>query len=105
MATVRDAVDPQAVQAIDRILRQAMGRFGCREAIVRADVDHDGDRVPRIEAQYDLVSESVDPEATIDLTSDLRDALEAPGEFRFPHVRHNFHDDRTVVELKRRKRW
>lgn len=92
----KEAVAPEAVAEIRRLLRERMGRFGFREADVRPGRDHDGDPVIFVEAAYDYCETPIDPRAAIDLVGEIRRALEALGEDRYPHVRHHVDERRTV---------
>ena len=104
MASKREHIDMKVRDAIERVLRQRMKRHGYRSADIRADVDHDGDPVLRIDVHYDLMPDPLDPTATVGLLSALRDALDEIGETRFPHVRHEFADTQAIASSRKRKR-
>lgn len=97
-------VDNKVKAAIELVLRKRMGRYGFKYARVTAGVDFDDDPVLFVEAEYDLVNAPLDAEVTAGLVTELRDALYALGETRFPHVRHNFDDRQAVASSKKSKR-
>ena len=104
MAKVRNEVGQKVRDTIDRVLREKLGPHGYREATVRAGPDHDGDPVLFVVAHFDLVPEPFDPALTFDNIDAVRDALDEVDEFRFPHIRYDFHDDQTLVERKKRRK-
>ena len=75
-----------------------MERWGFTHADIRPGFDHDGDPVIFVDARYELKPEPLDPRVTFGLISDVRQAIEALGEDRFPHVRHRFHEMQTTLE-------
>ena len=91
-----ERVDKEAEDAVVGVLKEKMGPFGFLGAEVRAGRDHDDDPVIFIEARG-FRDEPIDSRATLGLVSALRDALEAVGESRFPHVRHHFDDRQRVA--------
>ena len=86
------------VTAIERILRKRMGSYGFERVAVSTGVDHDGDEVLFIDAEYKYLKRPIDVRATVGLTNELRDALERLGEDRFPHVRHRFDDRQSTAK-------
>ena len=82
--------------AVNSVLRKRMGPYGFVRATVSTSVDHDGDEVLVIDAEYKYQKRPVDVRATVGLTSELREILETLGEDRFPHIRHRF-DDRQAT--------
>ena len=77
-----------------------MARFGFRRARVRAGLDWTGEPVLFIDADYDLVKDPLELGSTFELPVELIDALEALGEFRFPHLRHHFDERQTTTADK-----
>lgn len=96
----KEAVAQEAVAEIRRLLRERMGRFGFREADVRPGRDHDGDPVIFVEAAYDVSDAQIDPKVAISLIGEVRRALEALGEDRFPHIRHRIGERQKVVNAR-----
>jgi hypothetical protein len=103
MASQIGLVEERVQTTITDVLARRMGAFGFRGANVHAGLDHDGEPVLFIEAEYDLVEEPIDPGVTVGLIGDLRNALDQIGESRFPHVRHMFSDEQRFSERRRRK--
>ena len=97
MIETADRVERKVVETVRRVLSERMGRFGFREAEVRAGEDHDGAPVLFIDARYDLSATPIDTNATSEVLRALREALEEIGERRFPHVRHHFDDRQQVM--------
>ena len=90
---------------IAETVRELMAPFGLREVTSRADVDHDGDPVIRVEAHYDLNDEPIDPDVMAKLAMLLPDRLWQRNEARFPHIRHKFDERHPVkVPAKRSRR-
>lgn len=92
MANKRNIVDPAVVAAINKVIAARMGRYGFTNASVEPGLDHDGDEVLFIDAAYNYSDRPIESGATFGLVSELLDALEEIGEFRFPHTRHRFPD-------------
>ena len=103
MAPVRDEVGRKVRDAIERVLRERLGQQGFREAAVSAGVDHDGDPVLFVLAQFDLVPEPIDPAFTVGITDAVRDALDEVGEIRFPHINFHLHDDQAFAKKTRKR--
>lgn len=99
MSPKANVVDPEIVEAIEKVLRTRMGRFGFRSALVRSGLDHMGEPILFIDADYDLVSEPLQLGATLGLTGDLVEALEKVGEYRWPHVKHHFDERQSTTEM------
>jgi hypothetical protein len=94
-----ETIDPKVAKAVEDVLRARMGRWGFTRARIRPGLDHDGDPVLFIDAEYRLMPEPLDPRATFGLVTDVRDALERIGETRFPHVRHHFDERQTTAKF------
>lgn len=83
---------------VNRVLRERVGNYGFRGADVRVDYDHEGDEVVVIDAYFDLTDKALDPRLFYGLTGVVREALQAEGESRFPHIRNHF-DERQQVAV------
>ena len=95
------SIDARVHRAIDDLLRERLGPYGFRSARVMPGVDHDGDPVLFIDAEYDLSDVPVNSRETLDTLVDLRRKLSELGEERFPHIRHHFADKQKVVGFKK----
>jgi hypothetical protein len=92
MSRKTEKVAPDVVEAIDTVIRARMARWGYTHAEVRPGLDHGGDPVIFVDAHYELREEPLVPGVTYGLVTEVRDAIEALGEGRFPHIRHQFHE-------------
>ncbi len=97
MARKSETIDEKVTGAVEAVLKARMGRFGFKRASVRAGEDHGGDPALFIDAEYDYSKKPVDVRATYGLVTEIRDALEEVGEFRFPYLRHRFDDRQTTT--------
>jgi hypothetical protein len=96
------SVEARVRGAIVDLLRERLGPYGFRNARVMPGVDHDGDPVLFIDAEYDLSDVPVNSRATtLDTLVDLRRKLSELGEERFPHIRHHFAEKQKVVGFKK----
>ena len=100
MAARTEIIDDKIITAIEDVIRKRMARFGFRRARVRPGLDWTGEPTLYIDAEYDLVKEPLELGVTYGLEVDLMDALEAVGEFRFPHLRHHFDERQTTTADK-----
>ena len=94
---IKNAIEPEVVEAIQDIVRREMGRFGLLDIRVSASEDHDGDPILQIDADYEAAGDPVDPEVVAGIVSKLRDRLWDMNEERFPHIRHHFSEEQKVV--------
>jgi hypothetical protein len=98
MSSKPGTVNKKVIGAIEGVLKARMGRFGFKRASVRAGEDHDGDPVLRTDAEYTYSEKPIDVRATVGLTTELRDALEKVGEYRFPYIRHHFDERQQTAK-------
>ena len=103
MSKVRDEVGKKVRDAIERVLRERLGRQGFREVAVRAGADHDGDPALFIVAHFDLAPQPIDPAFTVGITVAVSDALDEIGETRFPHITYDLHDDQVFAKKTRKR--
>ena len=94
------ALSEQVTEAIERVVRQEMGDYGLLTVRAAPGLDHDGDQVIWVHADYRIEGPPVDPKKMAGLVSKIRGALYEADEVRFPHVRHHFSKDRQVVGYK-----
>lgn len=83
--------------AIETVVREALGPFGLREVKVSPAFDHEGEAVLQIDLIHDLSARPIDPKVTFELPASLREKLQALGEDRFPHLRYHFDKRQKVV--------
>jgi hypothetical protein len=93
-------ITPDAYQEIQRVLKEYLTPFGHTEFHVKAGLDHDGDPVLFIDADYKLSKTPVDPAIVHEADRTLRRCLIEAGDDRFPHVRHHFHKAQKVVGFR-----
>ena len=104
MAGVREKVSEDVRNAITRVLHDNLRLHGFQGAMITDGLDHDGDPVIFVEAQFDLVPEPIDPAITFGITQQVRDAIGELGETRVPNIRYKFLDDQVVAPRRKRKR-
>ncbi|MSO75622.1 MAG: hypothetical protein EXQ87_01730 [Alphaproteobacteria bacterium] len=97
LATKIERADDEAVQVIERIVQDRLGPFDIKGVRVEPGLDHCGDPILFIEVRYRKSRKPVDASVTFGLVTEVREALEAVGETRFPHVRHRFDHRRRIV--------
>ena len=93
----QEPIDPAVKTAIDAAIRADMARFGYRSVMVEPGLDHDGDPVIWIDVHYEDSNDPVDPKAMADLVPKISRLVRTLGEDRFPHIRHDFREDRPVM--------
>jgi hypothetical protein len=98
VATRIERVEEKAVQVIQRIIQDRLGPFDINKNVrVEPGLDHDGDPVLFIEVRYKKSKKPVNANVANRLGTEIREALEAIGETRFPHIRHRFDHRRRIV--------
>lgn len=81
-----------------------MNPYGLASVAAKTGLDHDGDPVILVDAEYEDNGNPIDPEVMAELTLTLPHRLLEAGESRFPHIRHHFDERREVKRLRRRTR-
>jgi hypothetical protein len=94
---MKNRVNKEAVEAVRRVLKKRLRPIGFERVEVCAGEDHDGEPVLFVEIHYRLIKKPIDAGITFGLIGALREALEAVGETRFPHVRHHFDEHQRVA--------
>ncbi len=84
-------------ERIRSVLQSRLQDFGFKQLEVTAEEDFEGDQALYIDLYFDLVQPAIDPEPFIFLTTPVREALEALGDHRFPHLRYHFAEQQKVV--------
>ncbi|MGH6719851.1 MAG: hypothetical protein ACREER_11075 [Alphaproteobacteria bacterium] len=93
----KDLVPKKVKDAIKRIIRREVGRFGLRDVRVSPGEDHDGDPVLMVNVDYDETEVPVDTKVVAGLTTKIQDELWRLGEERFAHLHHHFSEDQRVA--------
>ena len=90
----------QNLDTIRRIVSDTLNSHlfmqGLRSIQVTEDRDCDGDEALYIDANFDLIDSPLEPTRFHFLTTELRQALIKGGEYRFPHLRYQFHEKQKV---------
>jgi hypothetical protein len=94
-------ITPENIALIERTIRDAMSAYIVEAISVRPGEDHDGDPVIFIEVQYGLNETPIDAVITGGVMLAVGDRLWSNGEFRFPHIRHLFHEQQANKKLQR----
>ena len=90
-------VPAKATEAIRRILRKEVGRFGLSTVVVTPGEDHDGDPALFIHARYRRTPRPVDLTVVNGTLHKVRQRLLDLDEERFPYIRHHFADDQKLA--------
>jgi hypothetical protein len=89
----QEPIDP----AVKTAIRADMARFGYRSVMVEPGLDYDGDPVIWIDVHYEDSNDPVDTKAMADLVPKISRLVRTLGEDRFPHIRHDVCEDRSVM--------
>ena len=82
---------------IETVIRQEMGEYGLKAVRATPGIDHDGDPIIWVLADYSDDGPPVDPNRMSAVLSKMRRELYEIDEDRMPHIRHNFSDNRQFV--------
>ena len=93
-----EPIDPAVKAAIDAAFRADMARFGYRLIDVELGLDHDGDSGIWVDLHYEDSDIPVDPKAMADLVPRISAIVCKLDEDGFPHIRHDFREDRPVLK-------
>lgn len=96
MVEANQAADEAIKATIGEIIERRLG-YSPKHLEVLLDEDFEGDPILRVEVEHPFRDDAVDPELTYGLTGEVREALERNGEYRFPLIRHHFHQDQAVA--------
>ncbi|MET3757841.1 MULTISPECIES: hypothetical protein [Rhizobium] len=83
--------------AVEKVLRDRLGQAGFSGADIRADRDSDGDPILLVDVKYAYSDKPINSKLTYGLSTEMRKALSALGETRFPHIRHHFDEQQKIA--------
>jgi hypothetical protein len=83
--------------AVEKVLRDRLGQAGFSGADIRADRDSDGDPILLVDVKYAYSDKPINSKLTYGLSTEVRKALGALGETRFPHIRHHFDEQQKIA--------
>ncbi|MBB3396124.1 MULTISPECIES: hypothetical protein [Rhizobium] len=83
--------------AVEKVLRDRLGQAGFSGADIRADRDSDGDPILLVDVKYAYSDKPISSKLTYGLSTEVRKALSALGETRFPHIRHHFDEQQKIA--------
>lgn len=89
-------IDQALKAAIEAVLRPKLAPYGLESVRIAPGFDHDGDPAVFVDAEYTLTKTPVDAQILLAVIGEVRDALSARGDFRYPYIRHHFADDQPV---------
>ena len=87
----------EVVDVIKALIRKEMGASGLQDVRVAPGLDHDGDPVIFIDADYEPRGRPININVVAGLVNKLCDALWELGETRFPHIRHHFSEKQKIA--------
>jgi hypothetical protein len=100
MPSINDAIEQNNTSELRKtvlsVLERRLQTLGFQRLELVAGEDYEGDDVLYIDLYFDLIEPALDPELFNFLTTELREALQRIGEYRFPHLRYHF-DERQKV--------
>jgi hypothetical protein len=83
--------------AVRTVLRDRLGPAGFSSADIRAERDSDGDPILLVDVNYKYSEQPIASKITYGLSTEIRKALSALGETRFPHIRHHFDEQQKIA--------
>jgi len=83
--------------AVEKVLRDRLGQAGFSGADIRADRDSDGDPILLVDVNYAYSDKPISSKLAYGLSTEVRKALSALGETRFPHIRHHFDEQQKIA--------
>ena len=86
-------ISSKVEQTVERLLRDRLETSGFEGADIRSDRDP----ILVVDVKYRFVDRPISSKVTFGLTTELRKALMALGESRFPQVRHHFDEQQKIA--------
>ncbi|QPB24827.1 hypothetical protein ISN39_34275 (plasmid) [Rhizobium sp. 007] len=84
-------------RTVEKVLRDRLAAAGFAGAEIRADRDGDGDPILVVDVNYDFSDKPISSKITFGLSTEVRRALLAVGEARFPQIRHHFNEQQKIA--------
>ncbi|MBX4899264.1 hypothetical protein HJA81_30190 [Rhizobium bangladeshense] len=91
------SISNTAKKVVEKVLRDRLGPVGFSGADIRADRDSDGDPILLVDVNYKYSEKPIASKITYGLSTEIRKALAALGETRFPHIRHHFDEQQKIA--------
>jgi hypothetical protein len=95
--TQEQDISRQVEQTVEKVLRDRLASDGFEGADIRSDRDFDGDPILVVDVKYRYVDRPISSKVTFGLTTEIRKALTALGESRFPQIRHHFNEQQKIA--------
>ena len=90
-------ISSKVEQTVEKVLRDRLETSGFEGAEIRSDRDFDGDPILVVDVNYRFLDKPISSKVTFGLTTEIRKALMALGESRFPQIRHHFNEQQKIA--------
>jgi hypothetical protein len=93
-------ISKHAKTVVEKVLRDRLASVGFAGANIRPDRDTDGDPILVLDVNYKFSDQPISSKITFGLSTEVRKALLALGESRFPQIRHHFNEQQKIAPQK-----
>jgi hypothetical protein len=94
----KQIISSKVEKTVEKVLRDRLSSDGFAGAEIRLpDRDFDGDPILVVDVNYRFLDRPISSKVTFSLTTEIRKALMALGESRFPQVRHRFNEQQKIA--------
>lgn len=95
--TQEQDISSSVEKTVEKVLRDRLSSDGFERVEIRPDRDFDGDPILVVDVNYRFLDRPISSKVTFGLTTEIRKALMAQGEARFPQIRHHFNEQQKIA--------